>query len=220
MAYIESAMFGDERYRRDVTTSLQDKYIKEGKLNVDVNSSLIPMVIIPDEVVLTEGERAQIRNEAQRQCGGQDTMCIEAKRAQLERAKFQDKRNRLNSSANLVKGRSLEVRYVDEYGAKKTIIVPEGQRFRLGTKTLEDGYETFTRSRYYMEVLKIIGIILSTFLYVYSIAATYKTFMQDGNPVPAYVATGLAVLVPYSGFFSMLVFFAVRGYQKQKSLGL
>jgi hypothetical protein len=219
MAYIESAMFGDERYKRDVTNTIQDKYQKEGKVNVDVNSSLIPMVVIPDEVVLTEGERGQIRNEAERQCGGQDTTCIEAKRAELERAKFQDKRNRLNTSANLVKGRSLEVRYVDEYGAKKTIVVPEGQRFRLGTKTLEDGYETFTRSRYYWEVLKIGGVILSTFLYVFSIAATYKTFMQGGYAVPAYVATGLAVLVPYSGYLSMLVFFAYTSYQSQKTLG-
>ena len=233
MAYIKSATLGDERATQDVTKSLNDK-INGGKIQVVADSSLIPMFEVGGKVSLSSDEEAEIKQEAEKQCGSaNDSNCMDVTESKLRQSKMEEKKQQQQSSAFLVKGRRLTVTYVDETGKERTVVVPEGQEFKLenlakrDAKSMENPFAkpqfesdwklpTFTGTT--LEILKVTGIILGVFFYAFSIIATYKTFIQSGFTWIGYAATASAVFIPYSGYVLMLIFFAVKEYIRIKSI--
>lgn len=230
MAYIQSAYLGDERSSQNITKSLNDS-IADNKIDVTVNSGLIPMFESSDTITLTEEDEALLTQEAEKQCGSaNDDQCIAATKARLQRSKLEEKELEKQSSAYLIKGRRLTVTFVDEAGKQRTAIVPEGQQFTMeNLKPLKEPVapgkspkfepESFlpTFSGTALEFIKILAIIVSVFLYAFSVVATYKTFMQAGYKWIGYGATAASVMFPYSGYAIMLVFFAVKEYIALKS---
>lgn len=222
MAKITSAYLGDEVSSQNITQSLQDQ-IKDGKINVLVDSKLIPIVKRPEKIEVTKEEKEEARNQAEKQCGNaNDNNCIEATKARIQQSKLEQKQNELNSSANLVKGRRLTVNYVDAQGKKQIAVVPEGQYFKLG----EDGKPLKTQTPQFempglggsmLELIKILTIIAMTFLFAASVALTYKTTMLSGySRYIAYALTAAAVFIPYSGFFISLLVAAISAYMESK----
>lgn len=230
MAYIKSAYLGDERSSQNVTDSLASK-IEGGKLKTVANSSLLPMFEVGGKIALSDSDEEDIKAEAEKQCGaGNDTQCLDSTQAKLRRSKLEDKEREKQSSAYLVKGRRLTVTYVDENGQEKTMIVPEGQEVSLeGLRQLEKpvaegqppsfkptwSFPTLTGTA--LEAIKITGIILGVFLYVFSVIATYRTLIQAGFTWIGYAGTAAAAFFPYSGYVIMLVFFAGKEYMSIKS---
>lgn len=217
---ILSATYGDETSNRDITDSLLGR-VSDKKLAVDVNSGLIPLVTTSSKIELSSVEQAEIKQAAEKECGNaNDTGCVQNTSQRLSQAKLEDKRLATNDPSNLVKGRRLTVKYIDAQGKTQTTIVPEGQAFKLDNVKGKDVQTKEFKMPSGMDIVwqftKVFGTIGMTFLYVFGIAATWKVFRQAGYVYPAYAATAAAVFFPYSGYFIMLVFFAVVAYQQGK----
>lgn len=217
---ILSATYGDETSNRDITDSVVGR-VSNKKLALDVNSGLIPIVTQSAKTSLTGVEQAAIKLEAEKQCGNaNDTGCMENTIQRLGQAKLEDKRLATNDPSNLVKGRRLTIKYVDAQGKEQTSIVPEGQKLELdnvaGKPSKPMEFKLPSSASVGWEVLKNGTIIATTFFYVFSIVATWKVFRQAGYVYVAYAATAASVFIPYSGYFIMLVFFAVMAYQQGK----
>jgi len=60
------------------------------------------------------------------------------------------------------------------------------------------------------KIMTSLGVILGTFIYAFSVIITYKSFIQAGYDKLGYAATAVSVLIPYSGFVSTAIFFAIR----------
>jgi hypothetical protein len=226
MAYVKSATFGDEISNRDITKSFQKRFKEIGETgHIPVDSSLIPMFETTEKVSLTGPEREDIKDTAEKQCGSSNDMrCIDSTIAKLENSALEEKRRLGQSSASAIKGRRLTVKIGEEDGTERTYVVPDGQEFKLKElgegvkiKASEDdpGYEFPTLGDTAMQALKIVGTIIATFGYVFSVVATYRTLIQAGYKYLGYAATAAAVFFPYSGFFIMLAFFAVTTYMKK-----
>jgi len=216
---ILSATYGDETSNRDITDSLLGR-VSDKKLAVDVNSGLIPIITTSAKTELSSAEQAELKQAAEKECGNaNDTGCIQNTFQRLAQAKMEDKRLQANDPSNLVKGRRLTVKYVDAQGKTQTAIVPEGQKFELANvkgKEKPAEFKMPSGADVALQFAKVFGTIGLTFLYVFGIAATWKVFRQAGYVYVAYAATAAAVFFPYSGYFIMLVFFAVVAYQQGK----
>lgn len=220
MATILSAEFGDERSTTNVLSTLQSIYKKVGKLDVPVDSSLVPIIVkSEDAIVLSDQEVKDAKEKAIAACGGgADSMCIEKKSQEFQYSQMSEKRLEQNSGANILKGRRLRVRYSDENGKIYNAEVPEGQHFTFGGKPKDEGafkvkdssLPNISLSSAIWEVIKILTIILSTFAYAFSVLITYRAFNEEGYSWQKWVATTISVIVPYSGFFIVLGFFAIR----------
>jgi len=224
MAKITSAYLGDEVSSQNITKSLE-KRITDGKINVLVDSSLIPIVTRPEKIEISDQEKEEIRNEAEKECGNaNDSNCIEGTKSRLQQSRLEEKQNELNSSANLVKGRRLTVNYIDANGKKQTAIVPEGQYFKMGEepgsepiKATQIDFELPGLGGTALELFKILSVIVLTFLFAASVALTYKTTILSGySRYIAYGLTAAAVFIPYSGFFISLLVAAVAAYMESK----
>jgi hypothetical protein len=227
MAKIQSAYLGDELSSQNITDSLQ-KQIKDGRIDVEVNSSLIPLIKRSEKVQLTANESDDIEKKAIEQCGGAfDSRCIEFAKANLQQSRLQEKEKEATSTANMVKGRRLTVTYIDETGKKQTAIIPEGQRFQLGVpgstlstakvQTSSEPFEFPSLTGTALELFKILSVIVLTFLFAASVALTYKTTMLSGyNRYIAYGLTAAAVFIPYSGFVISLLVAAIAAYMESK----
>lgn len=229
MAYIESAYLGDERSSQNVTESVLKK-VQGGKINTVADSSLLPMFEVGAKVVLSNEDEANINSEAEKQCGSaNDSQCLDSTKAKLRQSRLEEKEREKQSSAYLVKGRRLVVNYVDDKGQRRTVVVPEGQELSLeGIREIKEPVKpgqppefkpswslpTFTGTT--LEILKIVTIILGVFFYVFSILATYRTFIEAGFKWIGYTATAVSVFFPYSGYVIMLLFFAVKEYMSIK----
>jgi hypothetical protein len=230
MAYIKSAYLGDERSAQNVTDSLSTK-IEGGKLKTIANSSLLPMFQVGGKITLSDADEEDIKTEAEKQCGaGNDSQCLDTMQSKLRRSKLEEKEREKQSSAYLVKGRRLTVTYVDTNGEEKTMIVPEGQEIALdGLRELEKPiapgqlptfkptWEFPSLTGTALEAVKITGILLGVFFYVFSVIATYRTLIQAGFTWIGYAGTAAAAFIPYSGYLIMLVFFAGKEYMSIKS---
>lgn len=213
MAYIESAFYGDEKSQRNATKVLADKILGT-TVDVDVNEQLIPPFEVVDKVELTAKDEKKIRDQAALACGGVDQACIERTEARLRQDALAEKQNQSNSSATVVKGRRLTVNIIDENGKRKRIVVPDGQKFKYENLTVNDptkGPLQLPSVDHMQNQLKILGLlVLSTMVYVFSVAATYTLFMQKG-PLVAVPLTAIAVFIPYSGYVIMFLFFMFSG---------
>jgi hypothetical protein len=192
---------------------------------VDVvsNSALIPMFETTPISKLTDQEDEKIHDTAIEACGGNanDNRCIESNVQILRQAKLAEKQKEAQSTVNQVKGRRMTVSYQDEQGETHTVVVPDGQKFTLnGIKqdpkvapvgaTLPDISILPSSSAVMLQIGGIVGTIVMTFLYVFSIAATYKTLATDYSRPLAIGGTTVAVFFPYSGYFIMLGYFVIR----------
>jgi hypothetical protein len=229
MAKIESAFLGDELSSQNITNSIRDRIDNgNGRIDVEVNSSLIPLINRPQKIELTGNERDEIEKKAVEQCGGAfDSRCVEFAKAKLQASKLEEKEKEATSTANMVKGRRLTVKYTDETGKKQTAIIPEGQRFQLGVpestlstakvKTSSEPFKFPSLTGTALELFKILSVIVLTFLFAASVALTYKTTMLSGyNRYLAYGLTAAAVFIPYSGFVISLLVAAIAAYMESK----
>lgn len=208
MVVIQSATFGDEFSNTDVLKSLQDKLSASGSIDVDVDSSLIPIL---DKATgagsqsLTDAEKAEVKGQAEQICGPSDQTCLEIKTQELAQAKLKEKATESVNAANIVKGRRLTVKYIDESGQERTAVVPEGQKFALGAAAKPDpgfDYEAAMSpwKQFFTSVWGVIGTTLTTFLYASSIIITWMTFSEFGNRILTIAMTAVAVFIPLSGF--------------------
>lgn len=211
---IQSAYLGDERSRRNITDSLVGR-VSNGKLDVLVDSSLIPVLQTGGEVRLSRQEEEAARNEAEKACGGaSDMSCMELKTQEFKRQRLKEKENEAQSTANIIKGRRLTVTLSDG----RTLEVPEGQHFKL-EKVKTDSKSLLPIPNLHLgatalEIVKALGVVLSVGLYAFSILITYKSFVQAGYTWQTYVATAVSVFFPLSGFFIVLGFFGLREFIK------
>ena len=214
MAYIESAFYGDEKSQRNATKVLADKILGT-TIDVDVKSDLIPALTVADKVEITSLEEKKIREQAAKTCGGVDQDCINKTESQLRQAALAAKQQEANSAANVIKGPRLTVNIIDEDGKRRRIVVPEGQKFKMDNITVNDpkkGPLQVPTADYIQNQFKLVGsLILSTLIYVFSVAATYTLFMQpDANLLIAVPATIVAVFIPYSGYVMIFLWFMFR----------
>jgi hypothetical protein len=217
MAQILDARLGDEKSFQNITKSLQARLQSEGKIDTVVDSSLLPMFEVNPTIELTPQEDAEIKRKAQEQCdGGADTECMNYTTNNLRQSKLKEKEQQQKSDAYLVKGRRLYVKVRDASGIRE-FVIPEGQRVQLGggngpriTPLPGQSSSRITFSDTLLQVVTALGIILATFAYVFSVVTTYRTFIQAGYVYLGYAATAASVLMPYSGFMIMLIFFTLR----------
>lgn len=208
MVVINSASFGDEFSSTDVLKSLQDKLKESGSIDVDVDSSLIPILERTTgggTTSLSGPEQDEVKNKAAEICGPSDQTCIEIKTQELAQQKLKEKETSNVNAANIIKGRRLTVKYTDETGQERTAVIPEGQKFALGAAAKADpgfDYEAATSpwKQVFSSVWGIIGTTLTTFLYVSSILITWITYTEYGNRALQIVVTVISALIPLSGF--------------------
>lgn len=216
MAYIKSAIFGDEHGGRDVKSSLESK-VSGGRIDVVANSSLLPMFEVSKEVRLTEEERRGLREEAIKNCGGPgNTTCVDREVSRLSQQRLQDK---LQQQHTNIKGRRLTVTVVDASGKERQVIVPEGQKFEM--EGMKGGgwsmpslpslaWSGMTTGLTYGTIAAI--VVLWAFSLVITIAAFHSLGWISLLPI------GIAALIPGAGI--PLVFFAelIKQYLRNKGI--
>ena len=215
MAYIEKAFYGDEKTSRDVTKVLADKILGT-TVDIDVNEQLIPPFEVVDKVELDSRDERMIREQAAAQCGGVDQDCINKTEALLRQNALDAKRQKANSSANVIKGRRLTVNIIDENNQRKRIVIPDGQKFKYENLSVNDprkGAFQVPSTDYIQNQFKLIGmLVLTTLVYVFSVAATYTLFMRSNfGLLLAVPATAISIFIPYSGYALIFLYFMFTG---------
>jgi hypothetical protein len=213
MATITSVTIGDERSTRDITKSFLRDQVRGSTVDVVSGSSLIPAFETTPITRLDDVETQAIKESAIKECGNaNDIRCIDSTTQRLTQAKLADKQNEARSSINTIKGRRMTVNYSDKDG-NHTILVPDGQTFHLDNVQKEGGAMSSlalpTVSGTTAQIFRILGIIVGSFLYAFSIAATYKTLTVNWSRYAGIAGTVASVLFPFSGFFIMFGYFLV-----------
>jgi hypothetical protein len=231
-AQIVDAKFGDETSTTNITDSLKAK-LSGGSIDVPVDSGLLPFVEVGKKVELTIEEQNQIRGQAQQACnGGLDKACVERQTQELTVAAIKEKENAANTTRDIVKGRRLTVTIRDELGKERTLIYPEGQQFTLGKPggnaprelanariVDESSWKFPTITGTIAQALKIGGIALGSFLYVFSVVSTWMAFGYKGySQVFVALVMITSVVIPFSGFLITFVFYAFREWKRTKEL--
>jgi hypothetical protein len=213
---IKSATWGDERSSTDVTQSMVDK-AKSGYLDFVADNTIVPVFDIfgSKTVTLDDNDNQTIKSQAISACNNNaaDTKCIEFQTNQLETQFLQKKTAEAQSSANIITGRRLTLTIIDDNGMEKVLAVPDGQKVQIGDKPKVTMPETFSggTSTLLWGIIKILISMSLTLLWVFSIAAPYRIFVLEGKLMTAYILTGLAILIPYSGLITTPV---MLGYYK------
>jgi hypothetical protein len=210
MAFIESAFYGDERSQRNATKVIGDK-ITGTSLNLDVNEQLIPPFEVAEKVEITDSEEKKLKEQAVKQCGGVDQECVRTTTALLRQNALTEKQTQANSSATAIKGRRLTVNIIDETGQRRRIVIPDGQKFSLDKVSVNDptkGSLQLPSPDYIQtQLATLAGLVVSTLIYVFSVAATYTLFMLYTEPYIALPMTAIALFIPYSGYFLIILYF-------------
>jgi hypothetical protein len=209
---IKRATFGDETSATDVTKNLTSQLEEYGYVDVTADNSLIPLVSWngPKKVRLDEREQEYAQEKAEEECGGgQNKSCVEVRKQQQMALMLKEKENKTGAADKIVKGRRLTVTYVDEFGQEQTAVVPDGSQFKVGEPTKKE-ISPFTISSTLSNLLLAVFTLVGMFGWVYSVVATYRTFLEEGFRKLGYAATGVAIFFPYSGFFIMFGFFALK----------
>ena len=211
------ATWGDESATTDITKTMQEK-AKPGYLDVIADNTLVPAIDLlsgSNDVALTDNEKEDIKKKAIEICGtASDTKCIQFNQNQLESASLQQKVAEKQSSANIITGRRLTLTFTDDQtGQKKTVAIPDGQKVKFGappTYTMP----SFTPSNTILGALGLFGKVVLTLLYVFSIAATYRLLILTGHIMVAYILTGIAIVVPYSGLITTPIALGIFKYME------
>lgn len=222
---IKSATWGDEKSTTDITNSMIEK-AKGGYLDLVADNSLVPAIDLlsgSKTVAIDDSEKTKINEDAVKLCGGnaQDQKCINFQRNQLESSLLQKKVAESQSSANIITGRRLTLTIIDEKGVEKVIAIPDGQKVKLGEKPAVAPFkmpETFSGGTWEIltQIAKIVFTITMTLLWVFSIVAPYRLFVLQNKLILAYVLTGLAILIPYSGLITTPVALAYFKYMEMR----
>lgn len=217
---INQATWGDESATTDITQSMQEK-AKPGYLDVVADNTLIPALDLlsgSKNVTLSDSEKADMKKQAISICGSaSDSKCIAFQTNQLESASLQKKVAEQQSSANIITGRRLTLTYTDDQtGQKKTVAIPDGQKVKFGTAPTVK-MPDFTPSSTILEFLGVASKVVLTLLYVFSIGATYRLLILTGHTVVAYVLTGIAIVIPYSGLILTPIALGIFKYMELKA---
>ena len=193
-----NAYYGDSQGRKNVTASVKERVMNRDK-EIVASNSLIPFLESTETIELTQQEIDEAKNEAERQCGNaNDGNCIRARTEEFQKKRLKEKEFESQSSANIIKGRRLEMEIM-ENGVKKTITVPDGNKYVLPESAQEGlGIQFPSFSGTAVEGVKIGTTILATFAYVFSVVATYRTFVEGGYTKLGYGATAASIFVPFS----------------------
>jgi hypothetical protein len=196
---------------------MQEK-AKPGYLDLVADNTLVPAVDLlsgSNDVALTDAEKEDIKKKAVEICGtASDDKCIKFNQNQLESASLQQKVAEKQSSANIVTGRRLTLTYTDDQtGQKRTVAIPDGQKVKFGEAPTFK-MPSFTPSNTILGALGLFGKMVLTLLYVFSIAATYRLLILTGHIIVAYVLTGLAIVVPYSGLITTPIALGIFKYME------
>lgn len=218
--YIESAYYGDEKSFANITKSLANKIVA-GVLDITASSELKPTFEAAPETTLDSRDQKRLREEAVAACGGEaDQACLERMRLKLSQERLKEK-EREDIGKSAIKGDRLTVNIVED-GKRKTLITPAGQKFKLenvlGNKSVKDD-PLPTASEIQNRAIALITVVVSTFLWVFGIVATYAVFMRqyettgkDYFRIVAYVTAGLALLFPGFGYIAILLFFGFQAF--------
>jgi len=220
---IQQATWGDESYVTDITPTLQEK-AKQGYLDLVADNKLVPALDLLSgnkDVVLSDDEKTEINKKAIEICGSaSDEKCINFNKNQLESSLLQQKVAEKQSSANIITGRRLTMKYKDEEtGRSFTVAVPDGQKVVAGKKPeyqMPD-ISNFTPSSTILGALGYVGQFMLTMLWVFSIAVTYHLLILTGHTITAYVLTAISIVVPYSGLLLTPIALAYFKYNDSKS---
>lgn len=223
---MKSATYGDETTTTNVTDVVSGK-LKNGKINLLVEDSIVPRFGSGDEsVTLTDEEKAGIKDQAIKECKtANDVQCVDAVTNRISQGKLDEKL--LNQQrAGAIKGNKLTVTFIDEKGRESTRVIPKGQSLTIGeeamkppspsvTSRIGNGIVTLTKSS--ATIMTVIGTILFVIVWVFSVGATWKTFMEANMVKQGYVFTAISVLVPLSGLILTPVYFGfLKYYTKSK----
>jgi hypothetical protein len=224
---VKSATYGDETATTNITDVVSGK-MKDGKIKLTVGDSLLPIFTGDEKVELDDEEKQTIRAQAVKECNGNanDTQCINATVNRISQAKMDEKL--LNQQrAGAMKGKRLNVTFVDSRGREIKRIVPKGQTLTMGyppvkdtdttsvgTKVMNAGLTVVTSSA---TIIGIVGGVVFLVLWVFSVGTTWKTFMKAGLVKQGYAFTAASVLIPLSGFILTPGYFAfLKYYTKSK----
>ena len=220
MVKVVKAYYGDEKGLRDVTTSILKK-VTGRVLDLTADESLIPAFEAVTKSSLDPQDQKKIRDESIRACGGEaDQACIERQRGILTDQRLLEKQND-PSVMPTIKGPKLMLEVQDNEGNSKKYYAGKGQKFRLEdvSSSAANSMEMPTTQDIADKVWILIGAIFAMFFYVFGVAATYSIFMRqyeqtgvDKWRMIAYVTTGLAALIPYSGYMIILLYFGFRSF--------
>jgi hypothetical protein len=227
-AQLIEADFGDENGRRTITKHILSKLVGSKEINVD--SSLLPLIQTEGEISLDSTEVRQAKEKATDACGGNanDTACIEKQQQQIQQQMLEEKKNTSNSTANIIKGRRLRL-VVLEDGKQKVYQIPDGQIFnpeKMGLAFSDEiagpGQKKAKAPPLFTlpSLADIIaafffygGSFLLVFLYVISVLTTWQSFRKANYDIKiAAIPTAVSIVVPYSGFFITLGFFLITRY--------
>lgn len=228
---IQSAYFGDEVSSRNVTDSINSR-IQGGQTEIPVNSSIIPLLQVGGAITLNDEDKKTIERQAKEQCGGgADQTCVANVKQTLARQRLQAKETEnVASTANIIKGRRLTVKVVDEKGKQSEFVIPEGQSFKPDVtvaaakgipakKTAavplkeKSSFSIPTLTGTLLTVAIIGGIMIATFAYVFNIMITYRTFLDSRyNKAMIAAMTALSALVPGSGYLIVFLYNFVPEY--------
>ena len=217
---INQATWGDETATTDITQSMQDK-AKPGYLDLVADNTLVPALDLlsgSKNVTLSDSEKADIKTQATNICGSaSDDKCIKFQTNQLESASLQKKVAEQQSSANIITGRRLTLTYTDDQtGQQRTVAIPDGQKVKFGTAPTVK-LPDFTPSSTVLASLSVVSQVVMTLLYVFSIGATYRLLILTGHTIVAYVLTGIAIVIPYSGLIMTPIALGIFKYMELKS---
>ena len=210
---INQATWGDESSATDITKIIQQQ-ASGGYLDTVANNSLVPAIDLmgtTSTVSLSDSEKADIATKATTICGSaSDQKCIDFQKNQLESAMIQEKVATQQSSANIITGRRLTLTYTDsDTGTQKTVAVPDGQAVKFGkAPTMQMPSLSGTA----LSALTSVGTVIGIALYVFSIAVTYRLLVLSGHLLTAYILTGTAIVVPFSGLLTTPIALAVFKY--------
>ena len=217
---INQATWGDENATTDITKTMQEK-AKPGYLDMIADNTIVPAVDMlsgSNDVALTDSEKEDIKKKAVEICGtASDDKCIQFNKNQFESSSLQQKVAEKQSSANIITGRRLTLTFTDDQtGQKRTVAIPDGQKVKFGEAPTYKMPE-FTASNTILGALGIAGKVILTLLYVFSIAATYRLLILTNHINVAYILTGLAIIVPYSGLITTPIALGVFKYMEMKA---
>jgi hypothetical protein len=221
MVVITSATYGDEFSSTDVLGALRTRLAKGGQVLVD--SSLIPIVSrVTGPTSLSDAEKEDAKAKAVQACGGtNDQTCIEMKTQEFARMRLDEKEKEQNTPASIVKGRRATIKFVGSDGRERTAVIPEGQPIDLEPKPAQAfdmaSVKGFDWGSVGGTAAKTVLGILGTMAYVGSVLLTWKEFPRYGMYTLTWIMTGIAVLIPYSGFALSLGSMFFSAYSSRKA---
>jgi hypothetical protein len=173
---------------------------------------------------LESTDERRIRDDAIRACGGEaDQKCIEATRLKLSQDVLREK-ERTDLGKSVMKGDRLTVNIIDEKGKRKTLVTPAGQKFKIENVTggkRSDGTALPSMEQTQQRFLVLTTTIVSAFVWVFSIVATYGVFIRQYDPaqpktdvyrIIAYVTAALAAVFPGSGIAILMLWFGFQSF--------